>query len=220
MSHILSCQNITKSFGAHTLFSDISLSFDLKTKTSLIGPNGSGKSTLLTILAEIIEPDQGRLFLSKQMRVVYLSQHDDLDENKTVSQIVEEALHGQDEDQKTRLAQITLSLAEFPDPQAKVASLSGGWLKRLSIARALAQEPDLLLLDEPTNHLDISSILWLEKILQEASFAFVLVSHDRLFLENVSNRIIELNQKETLMKVVLQIKNTSPDPTGEYFSNY
>ncbi|MEN8256647.1 MAG: ABC-F family ATP-binding cassette domain-containing protein [Thermodesulfobacteriota bacterium] len=194
MSHILSCQNIKKSFGAHTLFTGISLSFELKTKTGLIGPNGSGKSTLLAILASIIEPDDGHLFLSKQMRVVYLSQNEDFDNVKSVTEIIEESLADQEDDQRILMARMALSQAEFPDPQAKVSSLSGGWLKRLSIARALAQEPDLLLLDEPTNHLDISSILWLEKILHDAPFAFVLVSHDRLFLENVSNRIIELNR--------------------------
>ncbi len=194
MAHILSCQNITKSFGAHTLFTDISLSFEQKTRTGLIGPNGSGKSTLLSILAGKTDPDSGRLFLSKQMRVVYLSQSENFDGDKTVTEIVGEAIGGHDEDHKILAAQMALSQAEFPDPEAKAASLSGGWLKRLAIACALAQDPDLLLLDEPTNHLDIRSILWLEKILREAAFAFVLVSHDRLFLENVSNRIIELNR--------------------------
>lgn len=194
MAHLLSCQNITKSFGAHTLFTDISLSFEPKTRTGLIGPNGSGKSTLLNILADKIEPDSGRLFISKQMRVVYLSQSEDFAGHKSVTEIVTEALGGHDPDHNMLMAQIALSQAEFPDPEAKVASLSGGWLKRLAIACALAQDPDLLLLDEPTNHLDIRSILWLEKILRNGSFAFVLVSHDRLFLENVSNRIIELNR--------------------------
>lgn len=194
MANILSCQKIEKSFGAHTLFTDISLSFEPKTKTGLIGPNGSGKSTLLSILAGKTEPDSGRLFLSKQMRVVYLSQSENFDETKSVTKVVEEAIGGHDEDHKILMAQIALSQAEFTDLEASVASLSGGWLKRLAIACALGQDPDLLLLDEPTNHLDIRSILWLEKILRDAPFAFVLVSHDRLFLENVSNRIIELNR--------------------------
>ncbi len=194
MAHILSCQNITKAFGAHTLFTDISLSFEAKTRTGLIGPNGSGKSTLLSILAGNIEPDSGRLFLTKQMRVVYLSQSENFEADKSVTEIVTEAIDGHDDDHKLLTAQMVLSQAEFTDPEAKVASLSGGWLKRLAIACALAQDPDLLLLDEPTNHLDIRTILWLEKILREATFAFVLVSHDRLFLENVSNRIIELNR--------------------------
>ncbi len=194
MANILSCQKIEKSFGAHTLFTDISLSFEPKTRTGLIGPNGSGKSTLLSILANKTEPDSGRLFLSKQMRVVYLSQTEHFDGEKSVTEIVEGAIGGHDEEHKILMAQIALSQAEFTDPQARVASLSGGWLKRLAIACALGQDPDLLLLDEPTNHLDIRSILWLEKILRDAPFAFVLVSHDRLFLENVSNRIIELNR--------------------------
>jgi ATP-binding cassette subfamily F protein uup len=194
MAHILSCQNISKTFGAHTLFADISLSFEAKTRTGLIGPNGSGKSTLLAILAGTTEPDSGRLFLTKQMRVVYLSQSEDFDDNRTVLEAVAGALAGHDEDHKILAAHMALSQAEFSDPDATVASLSGGWRKRLAIACALAQEPDLLLLDEPTNHLDIRTILWLEKILREAPFAFVLVSHDRLFLENVTNRIIELNR--------------------------
>ncbi|MBU0680194.1 MAG: ABC-F family ATP-binding cassette domain-containing protein [Proteobacteria bacterium] len=194
MAHILSCQNVSKSFGVHTLFSDISLSFEMKTRTGLIGPNGSGKSTLLSILAGTTEPDSGRLFLTKQMRVVYLSQSENFDGAKSVMEVVMESIGDHDEDHKILSAHMALSQAEFPDTEAKVATLSGGWLKRLSIACALAQDPDLLLLDEPTNHLDIRTILWLEKILRDAPFAFVLVSHDRLFLENVCNRIIELNR--------------------------
>ena len=194
MPPLLSCQNISKSFGAHTLFRDISLSFEAKSKTGLIGPNGSGKSTLLAILAGNQEADQGQIFAGKHTRVVHLSQNHSFDADKSVTEVVTAAISDRDEEQQMLTAQMILSQAEFADTEARVASLSGGWLKRLAIACALAREPDLLLLDEPTNHLDIRSILWLEKILREARFAFVLVSHDRLFLENVCTHIVELNR--------------------------
>lgn len=194
MPPLLSCQNISKSFGAHTLFRDISLSFEAKSKTGLIGPNGSGKSTLLAILAGNQEADQGQIFAGKHTRVVHLSQSHSFDPDKSAAEVVTAAISDRDVEQQMLTARMVLSQAEFIDTEARVASLSGGWLKRLAIACALAQEPDLLLLDEPTNHLDIRSILWLEKILREARFAFVLVSHDRLFLENVCSHIVELNR--------------------------
>lgn len=195
MTQLITCQNLEKSFGAQTLFCDISISFHEDDRIGLIGPNGSGKSTLLKILAELESLDSGTIFRRKQVRTVYLGQQDTLDPDKTVETVLEEVVANEkDETHRYNRVHRMLSQTGFEDPGQKVASLSGGWKKRLAIARALVQEPDLLLLDEPTNHLDINAILWLEKILGNASFSFILVSHDRTFLENVTNRVIELNR--------------------------
>ena len=195
MSQFITCQDLNKSFGAQTLFSDLSMGIHEGDRVGLIGPNGSGKSTLLKILAEKESLDSGTIFRRKQIRTVYLGQEDILDEDKTIEAVLEEVI-GDDRDEIHRYNRIhrSLSQAGFKDPDQKAGSLSGGWKKRLAISRALVQEPDILLLDEPTNHLDIGTILWLEKILFSASFSFILVSHDRTFLENVTNRVIELNR--------------------------
>jgi len=195
MSQLITCQDLKKSFGAHTLFSDLALSVHEGDRVGLIGPNGSGKSTLLKILTERESLDSGTIFRRKHIRTVYLGQEDIFDEDKTLEEVLAEVIDD-DKDEIHRYNRVhrALGQAEFKDPDQKAGSLSGGWKKRLAIARALVQEPDILLLDEPTNHLDIGAILWLEKILLSASFSFILVSHDRTFLENVTNRIVELNR--------------------------
>ncbi len=195
MPPLLNCRNLHKTFGAQILFSDISLGFSAGDRVGLIGPNGSGKSTLLKILAGIEDVDEGEIFQQKQHKVVYLEQEDNFAGDKSVEEII--ALSLKDEKDETRRFQQgrkVLSQAGFSDYAQPVAELSGGWLKKLAVARALAQQPDLLFLDEPTNHLDINGILWLENLLAAALFAFVLVSHDRSFLDNTTNRIIELNR--------------------------
>ncbi|MBF0449431.1 MAG: ABC-F family ATP-binding cassette domain-containing protein [Candidatus Magnetomorum sp.] len=193
---LINIQAINKSYGADTLFSDLSLVFLEKERTGLIGPNGSGKSTLLKILSEIEPPDSGKILVRRNIKRVYLSQADSFDPQKTIYETLLEALPKTIETwaSEKQIAKIQDQMA-FHHLSRKVETLSGGWRKRLSIARALLQEPDILLMDEPTNHLDIEGILWLEKLLTNAPFAFVLVSHDRLFLENVTNKIIELNAR-------------------------
>ena len=195
MPPLLSCRNLGKTFGAQTLFSDISISFAAGERVGLIGPNGSGKSTLLKILAGREDVDHGEIFQRKHLKIVCLEQEDVFARGRSVEDAVVAGLGDQgDEAGRLNQARRVLSQAGFVDPAQPVAELSGGWLKKLAIARALARQPDLLLLDEPTNHLDINGILWLENILRAAPFAFVLVSHDRTFLDNTSNRIIELNR--------------------------
>jgi len=191
----ISCQSISKAFGAHQLFRDISVSFAGNERVGLIGPNGSGKSTLLKILAGIETPDTGRITSRKGLKIVYLPQEDTFQPGQTVEMVLHETI-ADDHDEVSRHGRIKMAMSqtELDNGPQQVDDLSGGWRKRLAIARALIQAPDLLLLDEPTNHLDIQGILWLEKILASPQFAFILISHDRAFLENTTSRIIELNR--------------------------
>ena len=199
MSNLLSCQDLSKSFGAQTLFSSVDLVIAKGDRIGLIGPNGSGKSTLLKILCGLIEPDRGRLYQQKHIRISYLAQSDVFDDSKSATDNLYHAVSTLDlesTEQYNRIHTI-LSRAEFTDPEIPVQMLSGGWRKRLAICRALISHPDILVMDEPTNHLDIEGILWLEKLLAaslpESPAGFIMVSHDRQFLENTVNRVIELS---------------------------
>ena len=195
MAVLLSCQSLAKSFGSRPLFKDISLGVGDGERMGLIGPNGAGKSTLLKIFAGLEKPDLGTLSLRRGLRTAYIPQDDTFAAGATVDSVLMEALAGQplDELEKDVSIEIALGKVGFPSRTQAVDTLSGGWKKRLSLARALVQEAELLLIDEPTNHLDLEGVLWLETLLQDAPFAFVLISHDRVFLENVTNRIVELH---------------------------
>ncbi len=195
MSVLLNCDALSKSFGVRTLFKDISISFDDTERTGLIGPNGSGKSTLLKILAEIEHADTGEIESRRNLRMGYLPQDDSFPAGLSVHDVVQSALQDEVADDREKLTRVQIQLSKmgFERPEQAADTLSGGWRKRLALARELARQPDLLLLDEPTNHLDLEGILWLEKLLANAPFAFLLVSHDRYFLENVTNRVVELN---------------------------
>jgi ATP-binding cassette subfamily F protein uup len=186
------CSSISKSYTIKPLFTSLSLGFFEGERMGLIGPNGSGKSTLLRILAGLETPDAGEVTRKRDLRLVYLPQADEFDPERTIEQVLVEGLGGRLEELQ-RMRE-TAQRLEFDRLDRCVGELSGGWRKRLAIARALIRQPDLLLLDEPTNHLDLEGILWLEDLLQNAPFAFVLVSHDRFFLARVTNRIVELNR--------------------------
>jgi ATP-binding cassette subfamily F protein uup len=193
---LLNAQDLSQSYGAVPLFRKISLNVSEGERLGLIGPNGSGKSTLLEILAGRREPDEGQVALRRNTRLAFVAQVSTFVPNETVSGIIERALkraHVPPDEHQARLAE-TLGRTGFSDFQAEAASLSGGWRKRLAIAEALVADPDLLLLDEPTNHLDLAGIEWLEKLLLNAPFASVVVSHDRYFLENVATDMLELNR--------------------------
>ena len=194
MAHLLTCKNIAKSFGAQQLFSDLSLSIEQGTRLGLIGPNGSGKSTLLKIMAGLEEIDQGRIFKNKLTTIVYQAQNEDFPDAATVEDIVTTAAGKLPDESRLATVQRILGQCGFSDPRATVATLSGGWRKRLALACALIQQPDLLLLDEPTNHLDIDAILWLESLLQGLTCSMVIISHDRLFLEHCCDHILEINR--------------------------
>ncbi|MBI4629229.1 MAG: ABC-F family ATP-binding cassette domain-containing protein [Candidatus Rokubacteria bacterium] len=191
---LLSCEGISKAYGTRSLFDELSFGLFEGDQAGLVGPNGSGKSTLLTILAGLEPPDRGARSLRGGVRVGYVPQDPVFPAGRTVDDVVLAALAGVDEeDRPGRLAQ-ALGRAGLTDGRAGVDTLSGGWKKRLAIARELAAAPDILLMDEPTNHLDVEGILWLEDVLTDRARAFVVVSHDRYFLEHVATRMLELNR--------------------------
>lgn len=196
MPPIIHAQGISKSFGAHPLFRDICFTVSDGDRIGLIGPNGSGKSTLLRILAGDVRPDGGEIAVRKRIRFVYVEQDSNFKSGDTVRSVTEKAIEraGVTASERGMLFAETLGRAGFENLEAQAASLSGGWQKRLAIVEALVQAPDILLLDEPTNHLDLAGIEWLETLLAAASFACVVVSHDRYFLENVATEIAELNK--------------------------
>src|SRR5438270_6188865 len=192
---IINAQQISKAFGAKPLFTDVSFTVSEGDRIGLIGPNGSGKSTLLRILAGTETTDTATLAVSKRLRLSYVAQDSKFKPEDTVGSVVERALRSVTaaSEHDAHFSE-TLGRAGFNDLEANAAALSGGWQKRLAIVEALVQAPDVLLLDEPTNHLDLAGIEWLEGLLEEASFACVVVSHDRYFLENVATEMAELSR--------------------------
>jgi len=200
MAILLSCQNLSKSFGSRPLFEGLSFGFSDGERTGLIGPNGAGKSTLLKILAGEETPDSGTVTPRRGLRLGYLAQQDRFEaapEGWTVRDEVVKALEGLglEQHEAERRADDGIAAAGFADPAQQVNVLSGGWRKRLAILAQSVREPDLLLLDEPTNHLDIEGVLWLEGFISQLKFSFLVVTHDRAFLERVTNRVIELNKR-------------------------
>jgi ATP-binding cassette subfamily F protein uup len=200
LATLLNGQGLTKSFGAAALFREIGFVVDEGDRIGLIGPNGSGKSTLLGVLAGEIEPDEGEVARRKLTRLSYVPQVSEFAAGLTARDVVQQALKraGVHESEWEARTAETLGRAGFEDFETEARTYSGGWKKRLSIAQALAQHPDVLLLDEPTNHLDLAGIEWLEELLATASFACVVVSHDRYFLENVATEMVELNKQYPL----------------------
>ena len=193
---ILNAQSITKRFGAHPLFREISLTVSDGDRLALIGPNGAGKSTLLKILSGEIEPDSGEVSTRKRARITYIAQESAFAPGATVRSVLDGALAGAGVAEGEREGRIreAFGRAGFPSLDDEAQSYSGGWRKRLAIVEAAVQQPDILLLDEPTNHLDLAGISWLEDMLRQAAFASIVVSHDRYFLEGVANETAELSR--------------------------
>ncbi len=196
MPPVLNAQSLTKRFGAKTLFEGLSFVVDEGDRIGLIGPNGTGKSTLLAVLAGREDTDSGEVAVRKRARVAYVVQNSEFASGVDVRGVLEASVATSlvaEADREQRVRQM-LGRVGFPDESALASSLSGGWRKRLAIAEAVIGEPDVLLLDEPTNHLDLAGIEWLEELLQQETFAVVVVSHDRYFLEAVTNTTVELNR--------------------------
>ena len=197
---LISVHQITKSFASKNLFRKISFSIDTDQRIGLVGPNGAGKSTLFKILIKQIEADEGKISFSNSLRLGYLSQKPEFG----ADEIIYDCLMSQVDDPYDGLniayayELITkLSLDIHPEKEfAQVSELSGGWQKRVALARELMKKPNLLLLDEPTNHLDIQSILWLEEFINSQNdISFMIITHDRAFLQNTCNMIYDLDPR-------------------------
>ncbi|HEY9598602.1 MAG TPA: ABC-F family ATP-binding cassette domain-containing protein [Cyanophyceae cyanobacterium] len=228
---IFTLQSVQKDFGIKEILRDASFSLGETDKVGLIGTNGSGKSTLLKMIAGLEPIDGGQLIVNPGVRIVYLPQQPDLDENHTVLEQVfadsgeqmalvreyEElshklAHHPGDRQLLARLSQVTqrmevtsaweletkakiiLTKLGIEDFDVRIGNLSGGYRKRIALAAALLSEPDVLLMDEPTNHLDANSVEWLQNYLTGFRGALLLITHDRYFLDRVTNRILEIDR--------------------------
>jgi ABC transport system ATP-binding/permease protein len=195
---LLTLDHISHAFGHLPLLDDVSLQLDARERVSIIGRNGAGKSTLLQIFSGELPPDSGTVWHQPALRVARLVQDVPLTSNRTVFEVVAEGLahlKEQDAEDWRRAHKVDLILSRLElDGGVRVDTLSGGWRRRVLLARALVAEPGVLLLDEPTNHLDIDAISWLENFLADYKGAVVFVTHDRAFLQRLATRIIELDR--------------------------
>lgn len=196
MSTVVSVKSISKTFGLRPLLEGLSFGVEDTDRIGLIGPNGAGKSTLLKILAGETAPDSGEVVFQRGVTVGYLSQTPEFAPGaKILSEILGPSdPHDWQAQARAEELMSKLELKAF-GPDTAVASLSGGWQRRVALARELFKNPDLLLLDEPTNHLDVESILWLEEFLETFPHATVTITHDRLFLQRTCARIIEIDRR-------------------------
>jgi ATP-binding cassette subfamily F protein uup len=199
---LLTARALSHAFSQRPLFQGISFTVSESDRIGLIGPNGAGKSTLLKILAGQLQPDGGDLAQKTGLRVGYLAQSPAFEPDATVRSAVTSGLgHDpgrEDWEEQTSVDEVLAKLQlNGPEvlPETRIDTLSGGWQKRVALARELVSDPDLLLLDEPTNHLDVESILWLERQLASAPYATITITHDRMFLQRVSRRILELDRR-------------------------
>ncbi len=197
MSSFIHCQTISKSFGSKRLFKDVTIGVGDEDRVGIIGPNGSGKSTLVKIMAGHEDADDGIVTRRKHVRIAYIPQQSSFDPNATVHETVERAARdaGVRPEELVPRVRETLGRTGFEHGEQPVGPLSGGWNKRLAIACGFVQHPDVMLLDEPTNHLDFEGMQWLAQLMSQAPFAWLMVSHDRWFLEHATNKVAELSSR-------------------------
>lgn len=203
-TQLINVHNLRKSFSGRDLFNGVSFGFEQGEHAGLVGPNGAGKSTLLKILAGLADSDGGTVSRKKGLKFGFVAQTPEFKPGALLMDtILEKAEDPHEAMSKAYEVMAHLNLNTLSEDQV-VDKLSGGWKKRVALARELVLEPELLLLDEPTNHLDISSILWLEEYLSEAPFAYLMITHDRLLLSRLVNRILDLDPAN--MNALLDIR--------------
>lgn len=187
--NILNVEGVSKTYGEKVLFDKISLGINKGDKVGVVGVNGTGKSTLLKIIAGLEEPDEGKIIKGSGVRIAYLAQNPEFLENDTVLSYVLRKKGGSSEAEAKRIL-TKLGLGIYDE---SVSTLSGGQRKRVALAEALVEPAEVLILDEPTNHLDSEMIIWLEKYIKQFKGELIMVTHDRYFLDNVTNKIVELD---------------------------
>ena len=190
MTPLLDVQNVSKRFGAHVLFEDISFSIGEGQHVGLIAKNGTGKSTLLSLLSGKESVDSGSIIFRRDIKVGFLEQQPKFDPEESVLDACFN--HNGDPDKVLKAKQVLTQL-RITDLSQPIGQLSGGQQKRVALANVLITEPDLLILDEPTNHLDLQMIEWLEGYLSRGNKTLLMVTHDRYFLDRVCNIILELD---------------------------
>jgi ATP-binding cassette subfamily F protein uup len=193
---LVSLDHISMAYGHLPLLDDASLLVDAGERVCVIGRNGSGKSTLLQIISGEVQPDAGSVWRQPGLRIARLVQDVPLSADKPVRAVVAEGFDQTLEHEPWRIdVNVDMVISRLGLPaDTSVNTLSGGWRRRVLLARALVAHPDVLLLDEPTNHLDIDSMIWLESFLDDYAGAVVFVTHDRAFLRRVATRIVELDR--------------------------
>lgn len=189
----LDIQNLTKSFGAHVLFQDISFSVAEGQKIGLVAENGTGKSTLLSILTGREGYDSGNIIFRRELKIGYLEQSPKFDPDDTV---LDACFNHKGDEAKILRAKQILTQLKIDDLDKKMGTLSGGQQRRVALANVLLTDPDMFILDEPTNHLDLDMIEWLEGFFARGNKTLLMVTHDRFFLDKVCSVILELDDKK------------------------
>lgn len=189
----LDIQNLTKSFGAHVLFQDISFSVAEGQKIGLVAKNGTGKSTLLSILTGREGYDSGNIIFRRELKIGYLEQSPKFDPDDTV---LDACFNHKGDEAKILRAKQILTQLKIDDLDKKMGTLSGGQQRRVALANVLLTDPDMFILDEPTNHLDLDMIEWLEGFFARGNKTLLMVTHDRFFLDKVCSVILKLDDKK------------------------
>ena len=183
-------------FRGPPLLDSVSCTLNAGERTGLLGRNGAGKTTLLRMIAGLVEPDDGRIFIEAGRRVAFLQQDVPQDMDSAIQDVVEQGMTALQKEDGQHQADPVSRILSIMDLQAddRYATLSSGMKRRVLLAKALVSNPDLLLLDEPTNHLDIQAIEWLEGFLKKFGAALLFVTHDRMFLRKMATRILEIDR--------------------------
>ncbi len=193
MMNILNIEHISKIYGEKVIFNDVSLGIHSGDKIGVIGVNGTGKTTLLKIIAKINEPDKGQIICGNGIRVSYLPQNPEFPKKQSILEYVMDGKEHQDWKTESEAKTILTKLGIY-DFDEGCDHLSGGQKKRVALARTLVDPTEVLILDEPTNHLDNDMVLWLEEFLNSFRGVLIMVTHDRYFLDRVTNKIVEIDK--------------------------